>query len=454
MMINLPTWIIKQILQDIIDLVYYSHRVQKQRFRSDNSDSSNSNSDEDQDSIYLSCHHNNSNIYPLMNFKSKHKPMSSLENNNNNVLQIIYSLSLVCKLWLSILPKLNYPYIHISSLVEFKQLIHLCKEGIFKQNPIEFKHVNFHLHLDHKNLRDDNEGYKLLKLEIIQLYKEYFNQSKECAIIKLHRINNLNSNLQSNILEYIPNCQAIKELHIIGGLPYSTFLNLPYSLKKMITTLTIERSLSDLSSPKLLESLFLSPMTVKSNSLCSITDLSLIDNQCDGSTVDILEKVLKYNKTLKYLNLRNNFIGQGEEINRFFGSLAINTTLVYLNLSNNLIGCDDESMIHLSYCLQENTTLSVLILDNNRITDKGILPLLQSIYYKNNGLKELSICENEIGSEESIQLIASILNSHKHFKISVSSNYFQHKSFDAILQTCKQIKKKTRNHFNNFQIVK
>ena len=118
--------------------------------------------------------------------------------------------------------------------------------------------------------------------------------------------------------------------------------------------------------------------TIQSLHSKSIVKLNLSNNIIHNSNMIELNKVLKTNTVLTHLYLGNTHSGEIP-----FGLTVIlndwlrnNKSLVYLDLSSNYI--DDVMIETLSNTIKYNDTLRSIDLSNNNITDRGALKLYQS----------------------------------------------------------------------------
>ena len=88
----------------------------------------------------------------------------------------------------------------------------------------------------------------------------------------------------------------------------------------------------------------------------------------ENKGAELVAKLLEVNKTLIYVDLSFNGIGNLGAV-ALSKALETNTTLLTLNLNENEIG--DPGALALSTVLKTNTTLYSLDLGDNNITNKG-----------------------------------------------------------------------------------
>ena len=174
-------------------------------------------------------------------------------------------------------------------------------------------------------------------------------------------------------------------------------------------------------------------------------DLAEIEMKSTSETVKALNKMLRMNKTLTFLNLSHNqvthyiFLGlqlntvldhldlrnTGITINRrnaqtLTKMLQLNKTLTHLNLSYNSI--TDVGAQSIFKGLQHNNTLLHLMLRYTRITDEGAMDIAQLIYM-NHSLQTLDISGNRIGSKGLIHIAKSLESNASLIRVDISDHY-------------------------------
>jgi Ran GTPase-activating protein (RanGAP) involved in mRNA processing and transport len=109
----------------------------------------------------------------------------------------------------------------------------------------------------------------------------------------------------------------------------------------------------------------------------AIYELNLHDSKFNEEELDLLCDALKYNKTIKLLNLSNNNISLTA-----LKSLSKNKTIKSLNISDCNI-CDN-GCIYISKLIEDNNTLNTIMMTGNMITDLGCKSLCDSLKYNKN----------------------------------------------------------------------
>jgi Ran GTPase-activating protein (RanGAP) involved in mRNA processing and transport len=104
---------------------------------------------------------------------------------------------------------------------------------------------------------------------------------------------------------------------------------------------------------------------------------------------------LKRNSTLKYLDLRDNFV-RAKGAQSFADCLKVNFTLLHLDLRRN--GIENQGTIFLAKSLVENSTLTHLSLFGNHISNFGVQALASSLKI-NSTLQSLELEKNSFGKE-------------------------------------------------------
>jgi Ran GTPase-activating protein (RanGAP) involved in mRNA processing and transport len=142
-----------------------------------------------------------------------------------------------------------------------------------------------------------------------------------------------------------------------------------------------------------------------------------------GFIMDLMLPLIKEIKTLKDLNLSNNYIGISQctvSVVELVDQLK-NIKLQKLNISNNYIGPKELDI--LAEILVNNTTLISLNLANNNIINKGIIYLVKVLSSMNNQvLQELIISNNCIGQEGAIEIAKVIPKCTSLTSLNLSSN--------------------------------
>ena len=127
---------------------------------------------------------------------------------------------------------------------------------------------------------------------------------------------------------------------------------------------------------------------IKSNS--GLEELYLHDNYLKASTAVIL-KALKQNSLLRKLNLNSNLMGE-EVAEDIADVIKNNRNLEHLCIRNNKLGL---SAIVILHALKENSKLKILSLNENNIT-KEVVEGLVNVIKNNSGLEELYLSDNDL----------------------------------------------------------
>ena len=167
--------------------------------------------------------------------------------------------------------------------------------------------------------------------------------------------------------------------------------------------------------------------------LQSVESLDLSYNQFSDSGIAELFCALKFNKTLRTLNISSHNIihtvansdmtlskSTDEGVKKLIESVEVNTTLQNLDISHNAIS--DDSTLAISDCLKINSTLCKLSLSCNEITDEGAKGLAEAIKV-NTTLQELNISKNWISKEGVMRIVeACTINRTLHKLVCTHNN--------------------------------
>ena len=121
----------------------------------------------------------------------------------------------------------------------------------------------------------------------------------------------------------------------------------------------------------------------------------------DYFEIEIISNSLKMNSTLSELILSNNKITD-KEAEELSEAIEVNEALQHLDISHNTI--TDHGVSAISDCLINNTVLHKLNLSKNQITDEGAKALAEAIQV-NTKLQELNICKNLISEEGLMRVV-------------------------------------------------
>lgn len=152
-----------------------------------------------------------------------------------------------------------------------------------------------------------------------------------------------------------------------------------------------------------------------------VIDAAIINKQCQSlilwnngittHSISRLASTLKIITTLQKLSISNNYLSD-TSMRHLSESLSYNaSTLKVLVLSSNDI--TDQGLIYLSDMLKTNNILTVLGLQDNKITDKSTQYLCQAIQSYNNTIQEVSLYSNKSITDESINHIINMITNNQ-----------------------------------------
>ena len=145
----------------------------------------------------------------------------------------------------------------------------------------------------------------------------------------------------------------------------------------------------------------------------TLDDLDLKGSNIGANELGLLADALRKNTKLKKLNLHTNQAGDSnarDALASLTSALKINTTLTHLIIANNRL--TDESARAFASLLKENDTLIELDLNYNRIADEGAGELASALK-ENNTLKNLNLWDNDIGDEGARALSHAVRDHNK-----------------------------------------
>ncbi len=122
--------------------------------------------------------------------------------------------------------------------------------------------------------------------------------------------------------------------------------------------------------------------------------VQLYFNELKAPVCKYIGQLLKYNKTIRYLNLDNCKII--ESISHVCEGLKVNNTLTKLSIRHNIFDC--EAAIHLAELLKVNRTLTELKISHNCINQIGMKHIFNALKF-NDTLIVINIRDNHIGFE-------------------------------------------------------
>ena len=155
-------------------------------------------------------------------------------------------------------------------------------------------------------------------------------------------------------------------------------------------------------------------------------DLAKIEMKSTSETVKALNKMLRMNNTLAFLNLSHNQV-----THYIFLGLQLNSALVHLNLYNTGITINRRNAQALTKMLQLNKTLTHLNLSYNSICDIGAQSIFKGLQH-NNTLLHLMLRYTEIEDEGAVN-IAQLLNMNCSLQtLDISGNRIGHNGLTRI----------------------
>lgn len=141
------------------------------------------------------------------------------------------------------------------------------------------------------------------------------------------------------------------------------------------------------------------------------TEIDLSNNQIKSEGLFILSSVLYKNTTLQVLSLLSNEITD-EGIRSLSDVLSsYNSTLTTLGLGSNQI--TDQGVQYLSQMLTFNRTLTVLTLQNNKISSRGVELLMNTLTHSNSTLTILNLSSNILIDNSCVQSIIQMFNNNQ-----------------------------------------
>jgi len=186
--------------------------------------------------------------------------------------------------------------------------------------------------------------------------------------------------------------------------------------------------------------------TLLFNGLTSNTSLTSLNisgsNLCQPETGRAIGEYLKTNTSLYDLNLSKCRLDNMQSCNYIFESLKTNKTLISLNLYHN--GIKKYSLVKLNESMVENTSIQCLDLGDNFLTTENVL-LLTDMIEKNSTLKELDLRNNTLVSNENTsRIVEAIIKNKSIVKLNLDDNKFSDSSFDDFIKLI-GVKKDTMN---------
>ncbi|GAM27235.1 hypothetical protein SAMD00019534_104100, partial [Acytostelium subglobosum LB1] len=244
------------------------------------------------------------------------------------------TLSLVCKHWLAIVPSLFYKYIHVGSIGEFRELVHLSRFGVLCQQrlPIQFQYVNIHLKQRHSKKTD--------RQVMLDLYREFLQDTQGCHALKIHQAEDTNDiGSQQDILASMGQNTSVHLLHLCRAVAIPCgleSLNLSYN---RVST----RSFGD-------------TLSLYIQTTCRLKHLNVSHCQLKESSYSIVSALLS-NQTLLSINLNNTNISE-DALVQFLAEVHTRSpnlcdiTLLTQSYSPSQALVDTATQCHRLYCLR------------------------------------------------------------------------------------------------------
>jgi len=139
-----------------------------------------------------------------------------------------------------------------------------------------------------------------------------------------------------------------------------------------------------------------------SDTTCCLEELDISGNKLDDKSALKLSEGIQQTKTLKSLTAVS--IDQLGAISIADG-VKKNTSLKVLNMSNNEVS--DDGAIQIASSIEVNQTLTELCISYNRISSQGAIAIAKSLA-QNNSLKKLNISGNHIGQDSATEIAKAI----------------------------------------------
>ena len=156
-----------------------------------------------------------------------------------------------------------------------------------------------------------------------------------------------------------------------------------------------------------------------SQALYTLEELYLYNNSTNiGDIGEVLARALHHNSTLKVLYLPNNRISDAGT-KALAQALHHNSTLKKLYLSNNTIS--DTGAIALAQALHHNSTLQILFLSHSRIGHDGAVALAQALHH-NSTLQILSLSHSNISDDGAVALAQALHHNSTLERLELSHN--------------------------------
>ena len=185
------------------------------------------------------------------------------------------------------------------------------------------------------------------------------------------------------------------------------------------------------------------------NPNCNLKVLIMEHSDIDDFECGDLMDALKVNKSLQSLDLKDNLLGEKEQLNVVFPDfdtggevigrmIAINTTLTELDISWNSIRGD--SAMELAECLGENNVLKRLILSHNAFGDVPS-QMLGDVLTRNTSLTHLDLSYNAVSPAAAMVIANSFKKNTTLDKVELNGNTIGRRGAEALMQALRRSKR-------------
>ena len=188
---------------------------------------------------------------------------------------------------------------------------------------------------------------------------------------------------------------------------------------------------------------------------CSLRILCMENADIDDFECGDLMEALKINKSLKSLDLKDNLLGEKEQLNvvmpelltggeAIADMLTVNSTLTELDVSWNSIRGD--SAMELAECLEDNNTLVTLILSHNAFGDHPS-QYLGDILSRNTSLTHLDLSYNAVRPAAAMVIANAFKKNHTLDKLQLNGNTIGRRGAETLMQALRRHKREEGNLF-------
>lgn len=177
--------------------------------------------------------------------------------------------------------------------------------------------------------------------------------------------------------------------------------------------------------------LFLKNLCVAYSNGCTVSNLSLTNNNLNGETTEFIKSLLVEYNVLKHLNLSSNpFRDNYAAI--IARALQYNMSIESLDLSDTIAG--DETAIESAEAIKKHPSLQRLMLASNHITDKGGVQIVRALQ-NSKTLSYLSLRNNELRDETASAIQTVLAEKQTAADIDILYNSFGYKSYFQLSRT-------------------